>query len=170
VAESFFRFVDNLNEWTGRIVSWLFIPLTLIVVADVFTRYVLNKPWYYLDINVQVMGILVVMGAGYCYLHDGHVSVDILVTRLSARKRAIFDMILFPLVLGTLGSLLWQLIAGAIKAIEISERYRSILDIPIYPYKVLVAVGVFLMLLQGISNFMRNLRIVFPAKPESTHD
>ena len=99
MAESFCRFVDNLNEWAGRIFSWLFILLVLLVVIDVFTRYLLVSPGYYLDINIQVMGTLSVMGMGYCYLHDGHVSVDILVTHLSARKRAILNMILFTFFL-----------------------------------------------------------------------
>jgi len=162
---SFCRFVDNLNEWTGRAVAWLFIPLTLLVVTDVFTRYVLNKPWYYLDFNIQIMGVLTVLGAGYCYLHDGHVSVDILVTRLSQRKRAILDVILFPLVLGALAPLLWKVTEGTIQSVRILQMYISIITIPIYPYKILVTVGVCLMLLQGISKFMGNLRIVFPAKP-----
>jgi len=164
VAEKFCDFVDNINEWTGRIFSWLFIPLTLLVVTDVFTRYVLDKPWYYLDFNIQIMGVLTVLGAGYCYLHNGHVSVDILVTRLSPRKRAILDIILFPLVLGALGPLLWKVTAGAIQSVKMLQVYLSILDIPIYPYKVIVVVGISLMLLQGISKFMGNLRIVFPAK------
>lgn len=165
MAESFCRFIDNINEWTGRLVCWLFIPLTFVVVTDVFTRYVLNKPWYYLDINVQIMGILIVLGAGYCYLHDGHVSVDILVTRFSARKRAILDVILFPLVLGALGPLLWKVTESAIASVKILQLYQSIIYIPIYPFKVLIVVGVFLMFLQGIGKFIRNLRIVFPAKP-----
>jgi len=169
-VDRFCRLVDNINDLTGRIVSWLFIPLTLMVVIDVFTRYVLNRPWYYLDINVQIMGLLIVMGAGYCYLHDGHVSVDILATRLSARRRAILNVVLFPLFLGGLGPLLWQLITGAIKSVEISERYTSILDIPIYHYKVLVVVGVSLMILQGISKLINSLKIVFPARSEVTHD
>ena len=165
MAESFCRFVANINEWTGRIASWLFIPLTLIVVTDVFTRYVLDKPWYYLTINIQLMGTLIVLGAGYCYLHDGHVAVDILVTRLSPRKRAILNMILFPLVLGAIGPLLWQVTTGAIRSVQMLQLAKAIIYMPIYPYKVLVVVGVFLMLLQGISFFIRNLRIVFPAKP-----
>ena len=123
MAESFCRLVDSINERAGRIVSWLFIPLTLLVVTDVFTRYVLNRPWFYLDINVQVMGILIVMGAGYCYLHNGHVSVDILITRLSARKRAILEVILFPLVLGALGPLLWKVTEGAIQSVQMLQRY-----------------------------------------------
>ena len=168
MVDSFCRFVDSINERTGRIVSWLFIPLTLLVVTDVFTRYVLNKPWYYLDFNIQIMGMLTVLGAGYCYLHDGHVSVDILVTRLSPRKRAILDAILFPLVLGALGPLLWQVTKGAIQSVQMLQLYKSILDIPLYPYKVLVVVGICLMLLQGISKFMGNLRIVFPAKTGGT--
>ena len=165
MAAIFCRVVDNINERTGRIVSWLFIPLTLIVVTDVFTRYVLNKPWYYLDFTVQIMGILIVLGAGYCYLHDGHVSVDILVAHLSARKRAILNMILFPLVLGALGPLLWQVTAGAIQSVQMLQHAISLIAIPLYPYKVLVVVGISLILLQGISRFIRNLRIVFPAKP-----
>lgn len=166
MAESFCRFVDNINERTGRIVCWLFILLTLLVVTDVFTRYVLNKPWFYLDINVQIMGTLTVMGAGYTYLHDGHVSVDILVVRLSARKRAILNMILFPLVLGALGPLLWEVTGGAIQSVlMLQPLYLSPIGMPVYPYKILVVVGISLMLLQGISKFIRNLRIVFPAKP-----
>jgi len=163
--DSFCRFVDSINERTGRIVAWLFIPLTLLVVTDVFTRYVLDKPWYYLDINVQIMGILTVLGAGYCYLHGGHVSVDILVTRLSARKRAILDVILFPLVLGALGPLLWKVTEGTIQSVQMLQVYKSVITIPLYPYKVLVTAGICLMLLQGISKFIGNLRIVFPARP-----
>ena len=161
----FCRFVDNINEWSGRIFSWLFIPFTLIVVADVFTRYVLNKPWYYLDINVQVMGVITAMGAGYCYLHNGHVSVDILVTRFSQRKRAILDIILFPLVLGAIGPLLWQLTKNMIFSVQSLQHFIATIDLPIYPYKIMLVVGVSLMLLQGISKFAHNLQIVFPARP-----
>jgi len=167
VVESFCRFVDNVNEWSGRLVSWLFIPLTLIVVMDVFTRYVLNKPWYYLDINVQVMGIITVLGVGYCYLHDGHVSVDILITRLSARKRAILDMTLFPLFLVAIGPLLWQLTTNMVTAVQSSQRFVATIDLPIYPYKIILVAGFTLLFLQGIVKLIRNLRIVFPAKSGS---
>jgi len=164
VVESFCRFIDNANEWSGRLVSWLFIPLTFMVVTDVFTRYVLNEPWYYIDINVQIMGIITALGLGYCHLHDGHVSVDILITHLSAKKKAILEFILFPLFLGALCPLLWQLAVNMVAAVQSSQRYVATIDLPVYPYKIILVAGFSLLLLQGLSKLIRNLRIAFPAK------
>lgn len=164
VVDGFCRWVDNINERTGRIVGWLFIPFTLLVVADVFTRYVLNNPWYYLSVNVQLMGALAVLGGGYCYLHSGHASVDLLPPRLSARGRAILGVILTPFIFGTLGIFVWKSMLVAIFAIEKLQTDISPLAVPLYPYKVIIVVGILLMLFQGIVFFVRDLRVIFSAK------
>lgn len=164
MVDKFCHLVDSINEWVGKTVGWLFIPFTLLVVTDVFTRYVLNNPWYYLSVNVQLMGVLAVLGGGYCYLHKGHASVDLLQPRLSVRGRALLEVILFPLIFGTLGILVWKTMASAITSIERMQTDVSPLALPVYPYKVIIVVGIFLMLLQGIVFFIHNLRVIFPAK------
>jgi len=169
VAEKFSAFVVSANEWSGKIFSWLFPILTMMVVADVFTRYVLNSPWYFLDINVQLMGMLTVMGLGYCYLHDGHVLVDIITTHLSKRKKAILDIILFPLILVAIVPLMWQIADNTITAIRIKQDFVASIPLPIYPYKILVTLGFFLMLLEGVRKFIHNLRIAFRPDQEVTH-
>lgn len=165
MAETFCRVVDNINEWTGRAGAWLFIPFVLLTVIDVFTRYVLNNPWYYLDINKLFLGSLAAVGAGYCYLHKGHVSVDVLVSRLSARRQAIVEAAIFPLVLGALGILLWKVTQDAINAVTIKAGMASaVIYIPVWLLKCLVVAGITLMLLQGTSFFIRNLKLIFPAR------
>ena len=96
-SPTFCRLIDAINEWTGRVVAWLFILLTLLVMMDVFTRYVLKNPWYYLDVNIHIMGTLILLGGGYAFLHGNHIGVDTIVSRFSPRSRTIIELILFPI-------------------------------------------------------------------------
>ncbi len=158
---SFCGLIDTINEWTGRIVAWLFIPFTLLVVADVFTRYVLRNPWFYIDVNIQIMGTLIVLGGGYSFLHQSHIGVDTIVSRLSPRKRAIIDLILFPIFVGSIGALLWKTGIAAWDAWVWKERYSFSALLPIiYPYKTIIVLGVLLVLLQGTVKFIRDLLFV----------
>jgi TRAP-type mannitol/chloroaromatic compound transport system permease small subunit len=161
MLEAFCRLIDAINEWTGRIVAWLFVPFTLLVAADVFTRYVLRNPWFYIDVNIQIMGTLIVLGGGYTLLHGSHIGVDTLVSRFSPRNRAIMDLILFPIFAGSIGALLWKTGVAAWDSWVWLERYSfSALLPPIYPYKTIIVLGVLLVLLQGTVKFIRDLMFV----------
>lgn len=164
----FCRLIDAINDWTGRIVAWLFIPFTLLVAADVFTRYALRKPWFYIDVNIQIMGTLIILGGGYCFLHQSHIGVDTIVSRFSQRTRSIIDLILFPIFVGSIGALLWKTGVAAWDSWIWKERYSfSALLPPIYPYKTIIVLGVLLVLLQGTAKFIRDLIFVINPKPES---
>jgi TRAP-type mannitol/chloroaromatic compound transport system permease small subunit len=170
--EAFCCLIDKVNEWSGRIVALLFVPFSILVVVDVFTRYVLNNAWYYIDVNIQIMGLLIAVGVGYCLLHRGHIGVDILVQHFSLKKRAVLNLILTPLFFIGVGALVWKLGENAIKSVLILENYTSALGPPIYPFKVFMTLGFFLLLLQGLANTLRDLRIVFFNKdngPQQEH-
>lgn len=155
------RIVDTTNEWSGRVFGWLLIPLTLVVVFEVVMRYVFNKPtveaW---DICVILQGVIVVFGGGYALLHRGHVSVDILVSKLPTRKRALIDCITGAFVVVAIALLLWKVGENAWFSLSIQERYTSAWEPPIYPLKTLMTIGIGIMLLQAISGWIRNLGIL----------
>ena len=157
MIERIYKGIDSLNEWTGKIVSWLFIPLMLLIVTDVFTRYVLNRPWFYIEINIQVAAAIAVMGAGYAHLHGSHVGVDVLTSRLSEKGKAVLNIILFPLFFIGIGALLWKLTEHAWDSCLIMERSWSWLRPPIYPLKTIIAIGVAFLFLQGVAEFLRSL-------------
>jgi TRAP-type mannitol/chloroaromatic compound transport system permease small subunit len=165
--EAFCRLVDKVNEGLGRIVALLFVPFSILVVVDVFTRYVLNNAWYYIDVNIQIMGLLIAIGVGYCLLHGGHIGVDILVQQFSIRKRAILNLILSPLFLVGVGALVWKVGENAIRSALMLENYTSALGPPIYPFKLFMTLGFTLLLLQGLANIFRDFRIVFLNKDQS---
>jgi len=150
--------IDTMNEWMGRVGAWFLIPLSFLVVIDVTLRYVFNVPtiWAW-DINVQLQAAIVVLGGGYALLHHGHVSVDILVARLSTRKRALLDTIMYIFLVGGLGILLWRLSISAQYALQIKEHWTSTWAPLVYPLKVLIVIGVGAMFLQGIAGWLRTI-------------
>jgi len=145
----------------GRIAGWLLIPLSFLVVFDVILRYVLNMPtiWVW-DVGVQIQAAIVVLGGGYALLHKGHVSVDILIGKLSTRKRAALDTIMYLFLVGSVAVLLWRLSISAQYALSIKEHWTSTWAPVVYPLKVLIVVGVGALLLQAIAGWIRSILIL----------
>jgi TRAP-type mannitol/chloroaromatic compound transport system permease small subunit len=90
------RRIDTWQDRFGRGVSWLSLAMVLVVFGDVLLRYVFRRTsgatqeleWY-------LFGTLYLLAAGYTLLHDEHVRVDIVYSRLSIRGRAWLDFVLF---------------------------------------------------------------------------
>lgn len=100
--KGFVRQVDTLNEWIGRTVAWLTLGCVLTCFTVVVLRYGfdLGFPWLQ-ELYVWQHAAVFMAGAGYTMLHRGHVNVDVMYGRLSARGRAWIDVLgtvffLFP--------------------------------------------------------------------------
>ena len=165
------RGIDSLNEWAGRIFYWLIIPMTFVTTYEVVSRYAFNHPtiWAW-DINTQLLGGYSLMLGGYALLHNSHVTVDILVAGLSQRKKAILESTLSLLFFCSFGILLWQMSEAAWDSLKIMERSESLFSPPVYPVKILIAVGVLLLLLQGLSKFIKDFNIILhPSGDDVSH-
>jgi len=161
MVSGFLYVVDTLNEWMGTVAAWLFLPLTLLIAYDVFLRYVLNAPtiWAW-DVNVQLMGAFVALGGGYTLLHGGHVCVDILTSKMPTRRKGIFDATTSLLSIFGLAILFWRVSLYAWQAVITQEHFTSTWYPPIYPLKVIIALGILTMFLQAIATFIRHIKIV----------
>jgi TRAP-type mannitol/chloroaromatic compound transport system permease small subunit len=149
---------DNVIDWTGKMVGWLIVPLSFLVAYDVVLRYGFNSPtvWVW-DINVQFLGAMVAIGGASALLHDGHVGVDVILVLLSRKKRIMVELVTSLFFFLGSGVLLWsglQQAAISVKTREISETFFAP---PLYPLKVLIAIGFLLLFLEGISKFIRNI-------------
>src|SRR4030042_1971010 len=105
----------------------------------------------------QLSGARVVLGGGYALLQDAHIGVDALVIHLSARGRAIVDLITSAFFFFGIGVLLWKAALDAWFSLEIREVYSSVFSPPIYPFTILMVIGILLLLLQGVAKFIRDL-------------
>jgi len=151
--------IDTFTDWTGKAVGWLTaLPLVFVVVYEVVRRYVFNDPtvWAF-DISYMLYGSLFMLGAAYALLHQGHIRTDILYERWSPRVQGLVDASLYLLIFfpGLLFFLLagWQKTAHSWSIAETSELspWRPIL----YPFKAVIPIAMGLLLLQGISEFVK---------------
>lgn len=157
--ETFCNFMDRINEWVGRIFSWMVALLTVIVVLEVVLRYCFNSPTVCnFEITKQVYGFYFMITAGYTLLHGSHVSVDIVYERLSERNRAILDLVSYLLFFFPF--CIVMLIYGTCFAVDswkMMETSWSACGCPLYPIKTVVPLSFILITIQGVAIFTRTL-------------
>ncbi|RLB73625.1 MAG: C4-dicarboxylate ABC transporter permease [Deltaproteobacteria bacterium] len=137
--------------------------MVITVVYDVIMRYGFKKG----NIAVQEMewhifAVVFLIGAAYALKKDAHVRVDILYTKLSAKKRAWIDL------LGTFIFLIpfcILVIYSTTTFIESSWAVREVSPDPgglpcRYILKAMIPAGFFLLILQGISQAIKNILVI----------
>ena len=160
--------IDWINDKLGRTVWVIFIPLTLITTYEVCMRYFFSAPtvWAW-DVLVQLQLVIVTLGVGYTLLNKGHVRMDVIWARFSPRVRAILDLITHLLFFYGVGMLFWLSLDEAIIATRTREVLSTLWGPPIYPARIIMAIGILLFLLQGLNKFIRDIDTVRTGK-EST--
>ena len=158
----FLRIVDVINEWVGKFVSLWIIPMIFIMVFEVFMRYGLKSPTVWgTELVSFLFAAYILMGGGYTHLHGDHVNMNVVYSRLSVRKRAVLDLITSVAFFLYCGSLLKEGGKFAWETIEMGRRTGTDWNPPLAPALVALPIGVFLLFLQGIIKFIRDLFITF---------
>jgi len=152
------RRIDALQERIGRGVSWLMFGMVAVVFSDVIFRYLFNKSWVFVqELEWHLFGVVYLLAAGYTMLHDEHVRVDILYSRLSPRRKALIDFVLlwvffFPSCLLVVYTT-WPFVRNAFLVNEGSPDPGGI---PArWAIKAVIIVGFGLLLLQGVSQAIK---------------
>jgi TRAP-type mannitol/chloroaromatic compound transport system permease small subunit len=92
------RRIDALQDRFGRGVSWMMLAMVVVVFGDVISRYVFRTTYVFVqELEWYLFGASYLLAAGYTLLFDEHVRVDIMYSKLSPRKKAWFDLVLFCL-------------------------------------------------------------------------
>lgn len=155
--------VDAFSEWTGKAVSWLVLVLTAALGYEIVMRYVFNAPtkWVF-DISYMIGGSFFLLGEAFTLQRKGQVRIDIFYSRLSARTQALIDCIFYVLLFFPLwGGLFFALIPYVHLSWITGERSMQGYWMPIlYPFKTVMPIGVFMLLMQGAAEFTRSLLCV----------
>jgi TRAP-type mannitol/chloroaromatic compound transport system permease small subunit len=159
------RTINKINKLIGEKVCYLVIFMALSGVYEVISRYFFNKPtiWVW-EINGLLLCVLVALTGGYALLNEAHVRVDIIYERLSERTKAIIDIIMSSLIFIYLISLFWQTVRMSVISIKFMERSQSLFAPPIYPFKIILAIGILFFLVQSISSLLTSIAVLFGRK------
>ena len=152
------RYIDATNKAVGKLSMYLVFAMGGILLFESIFRTVFNQPHIWVVEMAQfVMAAYYLLGGGYSMILRGHVRMDLLYGRWSAKRQAIADAItafflIFYMVF---------LLIGAISAIEYAITYGqknyTPWAPPLAPIKIIMAIGILLMLLQVIATFFKDL-------------
>jgi TRAP-type mannitol/chloroaromatic compound transport system permease small subunit len=162
--------IDALNERVGRLSYWLILVMVLISAGNAGVRYAFNRSsnaW--LEIQWYLFSAVFLFCAGYTLLHNQHVRIDVITGRMSGRARAWID------VLGTLFFLLpmaiaimwmsWPVFVDAYQHDELSTNAGGLI---VWPGRLMLPVGFFLLVLQGIAELIKRVAFLRGLIPDPT--
>jgi len=149
--------VEAFSTWIGKAFAWLIVALTLLVVVEVFKRYIMNMPtaWVF-DVSNMMYGTLFMMCGAYTLAHDGHVRGDFLYGSMKPRRQASLDLVLYVVFfLPGILALTWAGWRYAGDALRIHETTFNATPLPIYPFKFIIPLAGASVLVQGLSEILR---------------
>jgi len=160
----FIRIIDFIGEWSGRVVMWLGLLLFIVTAYETIQRYLFRHTSVALqETTWHLYSLLFLLGLAYTLKHDGHVRVDIFYDRMSIRKQAMVNLfslliLLIPFCLLMIG-FSWKFF---IAAYQIGERSGDPGGLPArWLLKAIIPLSFGLLLLQGVSDFFKNLQTLF---------
>ena len=164
------KLIDALTTKLGQVMWWLTLVMVLIGFFNVVTRYVGRAlgislgGTLYIALQTYAYDLVFLLGAAYVFRVDAHVRVDVIYSSLKRRTRALIDVFgilffLFPFsYMGIYFSRSY--VANSWRQLEVN---RNAGNIPVYPIKTMIIVAFALLILQGVSELIKN--IAFFARP-----
>ncbi len=158
--------IDLINEWIGRITYWLVLLMVAVGAWNVIGRYIgriiginltsnalIEIQWYLFD-------LVFLFGAAYALKYNQHVRVDIFYKGWSRRRQALANFlgnILFLIPFSFL--IIYYSWGTVVSSWSIGEMSPDSGGLPRYPIKSAIIIAFILLILQGISEAIKNWNI-----------
>jgi TRAP-type mannitol/chloroaromatic compound transport system permease small subunit len=153
------RAIDLINEMIGRLVYWCVLIMVLVSAGNATSRYALNmasNAW--LELQWYLFAAVFLLCAGYTLLHNEHIRIDVVNSRLSRRTQIWIDvfgiaLFLLPMTVFIMW-LSWPPFMNAWHTGEISVNAGGLIR---WPARLLIPVGFCLLSLQGLSELIKRI-------------
>lgn len=155
--KAYVRFVDALNYRVGRFSMYLLFVLMGILLWSSISNILRQNAIWTLEMAQFTMVAYYMLGGPYSLQLDSNVRMDLLYHRWSDRTKAWFDAFSVFALLFYLGVLLYGAVESTIYSLEYAERSPTAWRPYIAPIKIIMCAGIFLMLLQAIAFFFKDV-------------
>jgi TRAP-type mannitol/chloroaromatic compound transport system permease small subunit len=160
-AKIYVRYMDATSRAVGKVVMFLIFGMIAILLYETVSRTIFNRPHIWSVESAQfVMAAYYLLGGGFSMLIGSHVRMDLLYNNWSAKKKAVVDVITFFIIL----LYLVVLIYGGFQGIQYALKYKQVTYSAwapqVAPIKIIMQIGIVMMLLQVIAEFIKDLAII----------
>ena len=164
------RGIDWINGQLGKLTWGLVFASVFISAGNAVVRKLFDyssNAW--LEIQWYLFAGVFLLGAAYTFLHNEHVRIDVLSSRLSKRGQTWIDILgillfLFPFCFEVV-RLSLPVVGNAIASGEMSSNAGGLMRWPVF---VLLPIGFFLLALQGVSELIKRVAFLMGLTPDPT--
>lgn len=162
------RLIDALNSLVGRTVTWLTLVVVLVSATNAVVRKLFNvssNAW--LELQWYLFGAIFLLAAGYTFLKNEHVRVDVLAQRFSRRTQVKIEVLGVTLFLLPACLLVfWLSLPFFYESLVLKEHSSNTGGLMRWPVKLLIPVGFGLLILAGVSHFIKCVAYLMGAGPD----
>ncbi|HUH59032.1 MAG TPA: TRAP transporter small permease subunit [Candidimonas sp.] len=151
------KIIDNINTRVGRAVIWLTLLVVLVSATNAVIRKAFNissNAW--LELQWYLFGAIFLLAAGYTFLRNEHVRVDVFSQKLSKRtqiKIEIFGILFFLFPACVL--IFWLSLPFFYESLVLHELSSNTGGLIRWPAKLLIPIGFGLLILAGLSHLIK---------------
>lgn len=157
IASTYVRAIDAINYRLGRMIMYgIFVMAAILLWSSVSKTFFLPSLWT-LEMAQFAMVAYYILGGPYSIQLGSNVRMDLFYGEFSDRKKAWFDAFTVFLLLFYLGVLLYGAIESTSYSFQYAERSPTAWRPYLWPIKVIMCFGFLLMLLQGISELIKDI-------------
>lgn len=156
-AVKFVKIVDAINYRLGRFAMYLiFILIGILLWSSVSKTFFMPSLWT-LEMAQFAMVAYYILGGPYSIQLGSNVRMDLFYSRWTLRQKAWVDAVMVVFLLFYLGVLLYGAIDSTTYSLKYNERSPTAWRPLMWPLKVGMCIGIFLMLLQVLSEFIKDI-------------
>ena len=153
----YIRFVDAINYRLGRIIMYgIFVMVAILLWSSISKTFFLPSKWT-LEVAQFAMVAYYMLGGPYSIQMGSNVRMDLFYADWSDKKKAQIDAITVLFLLFYLGVLLYGAIDSTSYSLKYNERSATAWRPYMWPIKITMCIGIFLMLLQAISELFKDI-------------
>ncbi len=158
---SFFRIyvkvIDKINRYIGRAIMYgIFVMIGILLWSSISKTFFLPSLWT-LEVAQFAMVTYYILGGPYSIQLGSNVRMDLFYAEWCDMKKAWVDAFTVLFLIFYLVVLLYGAIDSTIYAFQYNERSYSSWRPYMWPIKVIMCTGVFLMILQSISELIKDI-------------
>lgn len=169
--------IDAISEQTGRAVAWLTLVVVLVAAFNAVARYLARfiqidlSSNAFIELQWYLFAVIFLLGAAYTLKHNAHVRVDVLYDRFSARTRAWINLVghilfLIPFCV----FMIWITTPYVLNSWRELEGSADPGGLPRYPIKTVLPIAFVLLLLQAVSEVLKQVLHLWGGEGEPEFD
>jgi len=158
IASTYVRVVDRFNYLVGRVMMYgIFVLMAVLMWSTISKQAFIIPSFWTLEMAQFILVAYYLLGGAYSIQLGANVRMDLFYHNWSDRKKAWVDCFTVLLLIFYLGVMLYGGVESTQYAIKYQEHSPSMWRPQMWPIKSIMCFGIFMMLLQAISELIKDI-------------